>query len=356
MDIVRIQKILKLGKWLAAGVLLPTITFSGMEMTAYGASPSQTVRIVRPLETDEAENFTEPPEEYTDEDGAVYELEDWKLDRVPGSQVSRDISRQVLYRNVEAAQPLPHAIPVREVPAGTRLNGTRASGSQAGGIRAGGTQADGTRADGTQADGTRAGGTLEAAETQVLGETWSDDFSVPMIFHSYGAQVYELGNISMSAEDGFPPPEEYQGELLRILELPQTDYEITQLVWKGEPYTGPEGELCREAVASGRKRLVDYQVTYGGRVSWQLPDTWQLETVYRLRPLVVETVRETPEETLAAAKTPVTEINGPLEQGLWYWVRNGVVITIAAGLLGIMVGILILFVMWLKRERSDRED
>lgn len=308
-----IMEKLKGKKWHGVCALIAALTVFGMELTVFGAEVSQTVRMVRPLEGEEAEVFTEPPEEYTDENGAVYDLADWTLDRVPGSRVSQEISRQVVYRTVEAAQPVPSAIPVNEG---------------------------------------QASGTLKAAETQILNETWSDDFHVPMVFHSYGAQVYELGNISMSAEDGLPPPEEYQEELLRILGLPESDYEVTTLSWNGEPYTGPDGELCREAVASGRKRLVDYQVTYAGRVSWQMPDTCMLETVYRLRPSVVETERADPPPAPAAVAGPAAE---PEEPGLWYWVRSGFVITVAAGLAGIAVGILILLVMWLKREQSDKQ-
>ncbi len=323
---------LKVKRWLGASILMMIMVF-GTELTAFGAAPSQTIRVVRPLEPEEAEGFTEPPEEYADENGAVYDLADWNLDWVPGSQVSQEISRQVVYRAVEAAQSVPRAIPVREA-------------------QTGGVQTSGSNPSNPQANSIQISGTLNATETQILGDTWSDDFHVPMIFHSYGAQVYELGSISMSAEDGFPPPEEYQDELLRILELPRDGYEINQLSWNGEPYTGPDGELCREAVASGRKRLVDYQVTYEGRVSWQLPDTCQLETVYRLRPSVVETDRIAPTEAPTAAETPVPEPERPGAPGLWYWVRSGFVITVAAGLAGIAVGILILLAMWLKRERN----
>ncbi len=329
-------------KALGACLLFGVIAALEIELTALGAemsaAPSGTLRIVRPLETEEAERFTAPPEEYTDEDGMVYELEDWQLERLPGGQVSQEVRRQVVYRDVEAAQSVPQSIPVRE-----QYTGSSGPSSSAAPIPQGSDSSF------------QASGTLAATETQALGERWSDDFHVPLVFHSYGAELYELGNILMSAQDGFPPPEEYQDELLGILGLPGEDYEITGLTWDSEPYAGPDGELCREATASGRKRLVDYQVTYDGRVSWQMPDTWQLETVYRLRPSVVA-AEESTAEALPAAGAPVMDADSLTEPGLWYWVRSGFVITVAAGLVGITVGILILFVMWLKRERSERQD
>ena len=350
-------------KWLAACLLLSLVAALETETTALGAeAPADTIRGTRPLEPEEAEGFAGPPVEYTDENGMVYKLEDWNLEQLPGSLVSQEISRQVVYRDVEAAQSLPKTIEVRE-PRIVRQGGAGQAGgaqdalSQDAPIQ--GAPAQNPSAQNPSAQDAPAPestvystGTLTASETQILGETWSDDFLVPMTFHSYGAQVYELGSISMSAQDGFPPPEAYQREVLQILGLPETDYEITALSWNGEPYAGPDGELCREALATGRKRLVDYQVTYDGRVSWQLPDTWQLETVYRLRPSVVETAWETEEETLPAAKEPV--LDEPQESGLWYWVRSGFVITVAAGLVGITTGVLILLIMWLKKERNDR--
>lgn len=329
---------LKANKWLGAILLIVMIIVFGPELTAFGAEYSQTIRLVRPLEAEEAEGFTEPPWEYEDENGAVYDLENWKLDRLPGSRVSQEASRQVVYRAVEGAQSVPSTITVRE---------QRTDGSQDSGPQASGPQNSGPQDSGPQ----EVCGTLSATETRILGETWSNDFQVPMVFHSYGAQVYELGDVSISAEDGFPPPEEYQDELLEILKLPRDGYEITQLSWNGEPYAGPDGELCREAMASGRKRLVDYQVTYEGRVSWQMPETCRLETVYRLRPPVVEAEGSALSETLAA-ETPSPEPETP---ELWYWVRSGFVITVAAGLAGIAVGILILLVMWLKREQNVKQ-
>lgn len=326
---------LKGNRWLGAILLIVMIIVFGPESTAFGSEYSQTIRLVRPLEAEESEGFTEPPGEYEDENGSVYDLEDWKLDRLPGSRVSQEASRQVVYRAVEGAQSLPGTIPVREArPDGAEDSGAQDSGSQ----------------DNAPQE---VSGTLYATETQILGETWSDDFQVPMVFHSYGAQIYELGDILISAEGGFPPPEEYQDELLGILNLPRDGYEITRLSWNGEPYAGPGGELCREAMASGRKRLVDYQVTYEGRVSWQMPDTCRLETVYRLRPPVAETAGEVPETLTAETPAPEPEMSG--EPVLWYWVRSGFVITVAAGLAGIAVGILILLVLWLKREKRDKQ-
>lgn len=100
----------------------------------------------------------------------------------------------------------------------------------------------------------------------VLKEMWTDDFSAEVIFYTYDAEYYELGEYKIPSRKETPGLEGYEGELLKQLGLSAENYQIEQVVWTGEPYTNEEGILCRDAVATGRKKRKDFLAVYGGTV------------------------------------------------------------------------------------------
>lgn len=102
-------------------------------------------------------------------------------------------------------------------------------------------------------------------ETEEVGSRWSDDFTFPVTVYDYGAEAYQLGEVTVAGDEGLKLlANEYAQELLESMELSPEEYEVTSLVWEGEPYVSEEGIVCRDARGSGRRLLRDYRVTYEG--------------------------------------------------------------------------------------------
>ncbi|MBS6952505.1 MAG: hypothetical protein KH230_04660 [Enterocloster asparagiformis] len=264
----------------------------------------------------EREVFVKPPEYYTDEAGGRYRLADWNVECIPGGTTSREAKKEMVYRSVEGVQVIPWQITVQE-----------------------------------EQDGEVTRGRLEMTEKTVLEETWSDDFSIPVTFHAYGAEQYELGEITIEAGEQFPPAGEYRQELLRILGLKDSDYLVEDMHWNGEPYTDESGEVCRNALAVGKKRVADYRVVYAGRISQPVPDSYRLNTLYRLDSPAVDPTVPVVGETAAELEIPPEKNTG---EKIWYWIRSGVVVTIAAGLFAILLGTIILLAAWRREEREGK--
>ena len=111
----------------------------------------KTIRQATFMDAAERERFVRPPEYYTDESGERYQLADWNVECIPEETAGHDAEKEVVYRAVEGAQVIPWQITVEEYQ-----------------------------------DGENARGVLEMTEKTVLDERWSDEFSVPVTFHSYG--------------------------------------------------------------------------------------------------------------------------------------------------------------------------
>lgn len=140
--------------------------------------------------------------------------------------------------------------------------------------------------------------------------------------------------------------------ILEDLGLSKDDYRITSLVWNGEPFSDENGQICREALALGKRLLQDYEVLYEGEVKWKEPDYYELHVIYQLE----EPAKMTEEETTMEIKEDHTEKNdSPVKrQGpFWYLVRTGLMITVAIGILGLFIGLILLVVMK-RRSRKDR--
>lgn len=275
-------------------------------------APANVIRRSRSMGAEEREQFSRPPASYETGDGTVYELVDWRVECIPGGIARHDMEREMTYQAVEAAQTVPGQLAVREEFAGEQAEGT-----------------------------------LHMVEKERVNERWTDDFRVPVTFHSYGAEQYQLGDILLAAGEQLPPPQDYQAGLFRVLGLSDNDYRVTGMHWEGEPYVDTGGELCRDALAVGEKRVADYRVLYAGPVSWPVPDTYELKTVYKLQ--------RTARTDTGSGEVPS---GGPRAEGedggmdvRWYWVREWVEVTVTAGLIGILLGTLILLISW-RREKQ----
>ncbi len=275
--------------------------------------------ITRSLATEELEHLEAPSETYWTQDGREYELSRWEIKEIPGHRAARTMEKQIVYAGVEGAEGLPESITVAD-----------------------------------EVTGVPAEGELSLRKTRVLKEEWQEGFTVPVTFHSYGADEYEAGSLILSGKDPLTYTDQLGSELLNMAGLSPGEYRIHTIDWVGEPYADEAGQICRQALAMGEKLLRDYEVTYEGEVSWMEPVSYELGMVYRpaaLIPLQTPSVEAPPEPALHSIPPADTELeNSPL----WYWVRSGFVITVAAGLIGIFAGMALLLILR-SRQRKERK-
>lgn len=114
------------------------------------------------------------------------------------------------------------------------------------------------------------GGPYELKERQRSRERWEADFAFTVIFEDYGADFYLLEGEKLAA-GGETPFFEDRGELLlSAIGADPSDYVVEQVEWNGESYRNEAGILCRNALATGKRRLWDEQVVYrsAGENDW----------------------------------------------------------------------------------------
>ena len=113
---------------------------------------------------------------------------------------------------------------------------------------------------------------VSATETDCY---WSDEFSFPIKVTGYDADTFVLGETEIGREEDL---NNFKSAFLDYLSLDPEWYEITEIVWDGEPYE-EDGEICRNAIASGNKKVRDFTATYEGDVT--LPEiegfVWECE-------------------------------------------------------------------------------
>lgn len=153
---------------LSGGVRVTSMAFPASTTEIEGAA-ANVIRRSRPMGAEEREQFSRPPASYETGDGLVYELADWRVECIPSGVARHDMEKEMTYRSVEAAQTVPGQVAVRE-----------------------------------ELSGEQAEGTLHIVEMERVNERWTDDFQVPVTFHSYGAEQYQLGNILLGGRGTAP--------------------------------------------------------------------------------------------------------------------------------------------------------
>lgn len=306
----------------AVMILTMMISLTGPCGEIHGASRrEETLVLTRQLSETEQSDPEEPEEVYLDPEGREYRLVQWRIEEKDGGRTGRHLEKQVVYQGVEGAEKLPEAITVSE-----------------------------------ERSGNPAEGKLILREMKPVNEEWSDSFCMPVIFHAYGAEEYELGELVISGENALEEAAAAGEELLETLGLSGEEYRITNMVWEGEPFADEGGLLCRRALAFGEKLLRDYEAVYEGDIWWQEPVSYELVMEYEPAELSEAAVRQAADSGgEAEEESPEETVPDRERDPLWYWVRSGFVITVAAGLLGIGLGLLILFIAWIRRRRKERE-
>ena len=91
---------------------------------------------------------------------------------------------------------------------------------------------------------------------------WDSEFSFSVTVSGYDSDGFLLGETEIPAGSDLVL---YGKELLKYLGLPEDCYKVEAVEWDGECYE-QDGILCRNAIASGVKRMRNVEVKYGGQV------------------------------------------------------------------------------------------
>lgn len=190
-------------------------------------------------------------------------------------------------------------------------------------------------------------------QLEVQTEEWQDGFLLPVTFHAYDADWYQVGERLVPRDDALSF-EEYEEYLLAEAGLSAQEYRIDELAWDGESYLDEAGEECRDAIASGWKLVRDYRALYGGNTVWMEPalvtepepeTTDSEESKMEQREYETVPVPEA-EVSIEAAEREETEAAEP-EPGLMEKIVKTLLVVIGAVAVWFLLGILILLALWL---------
>lgn len=92
---------------------------------------------------------------------------------------------------------------------------------------------------------------------------WDYNFTFPIEVSGYQEDTYLLGDREIP---NGAPLTDYTEEFLKYLNLPGDYYEITSIVWTGEPVER-NGDMVRNAQARGKKLVKNIRAVYGGEVT-----------------------------------------------------------------------------------------
>lgn len=92
---------------------------------------------------------------------------------------------------------------------------------------------------------------------------WDYNFTFPIEVSGYQEDTYLLGDREIP---NGAPLTDYGVEFLKYLNLPEDYYQITSIVWTGEPVER-NGDMVRNAQAQGKKLVKNIRAVYGGEVT-----------------------------------------------------------------------------------------
>lgn len=302
------------------------------------AQEMKSITFSKKLTREEAAAFKEPDNTYEDENGIRYQLLNWELEEKTGEEKKIPLEKQIRYLGLEEGEEIPETI-YAEVPAPKpELPETESAETPSGESHLEETQPP-------------LSGSLHQADIRIINEQWKDDLCLPVTFYSYGADEYQLGEITISAgtHNLLEETAQESHHILDCLGLSDQAYHITSMVWNGETFTDEEGQVCRNALALGERLLKDVEVTYKGEGTLKEPDYYELHTVYQAEKYEEESTIELIPQTPESLPDPAAK-QGPF----WYLIRTGFVITIAIGIFGILTGIILLLI--LNRRKKEEND
>ena len=107
-------------------------------------------------------------------------------------------------------------------------------------------------------------------------DEWVNTFSFPIEISGYDADYFDLNGVQV---DKNAPLINYKDEFLKYLNLSKDSYEIESIDWDGPEYK-KNGELCRKAIAKGKKKVKNVKVLYKGEFLVKNVKEYYSENVY----------------------------------------------------------------------------
>lgn len=273
------------------------------------------------------ENTGDLPEEpepyYVDGNGIKYELESYKQIPVREETRREEIQKEITYSQLEFQSEIPQT-------------------------------ADVTIYD--EISGYEVTEACSLTNAYSIREQWADGFSLSMTFHGYDADYYQLGNHLIPANEEKPEVDGMDEEILAMIGQTTEHYQIHDVVWDGEPYYDETGILCRNAMATGKKRVKDYVAVYKGVVEFPGRDGIQWEAIYKKIPeieaVIYEASAELPEDTVSVQT--ISEVQAE-PMTFWQLVQSSIVVTISIGTVVIMLAFLFIFLYERRKKRKQRK-
>lgn len=315
------SRLFQISLWVSL-ILFQMFVVESMKVYASGYMPEHKTRPEAPRITiyseacENEEDCQEPAGSYRTEEGVEYLLASWERERLTMPSQSCPVTRKGIYEGVEGMTRIPQSMATK-----------------------------------VEKEGRQADIIYFLEEKNVIKEEWQEDFVFPITFHKYDADFYLLRDRRIERGEEKPRLEGCEELLLEEIGVSPEYYQITDIWWDGSPYEDETGELCRDAVAFGRKLLQDYQLCYKGVAEFPEYETWRVAAVYELPAAEQEiqeesqTVREIPvlvqmdEEPPAIAASPT----------FWERITRTLLLTIAVGAVLFFGGLLMLAVLWGRR-------
>ena len=126
---------------------------------------------------------------------------------------------------------------------------------------------------------------LNMRETEVL---WEKTFSFPVIISNYDAEYFQLADIMISKDEELIL---YASTILESMGLSEDYYHIDTITWSGDSYE-KDGEVFREALAEGEKRIRFVDVTYGAEIKIPEVTGYQYISTYEMPVKKVEQMKK----------------------------------------------------------------
>jgi hypothetical protein len=185
----------------------------------------------------------------------------------------------------------------------------------------------------------------EKQDQKRTGEAWVDGFRLPVTFHGYRADYYELGDLKIPHDDTRPRLEGQEAVLLEMAGLSPVNRRIETIAWDGPAYTADDGEVRRDALAAGQSRIADYQVTYAGTAVFPERPGWQTVAVYE--PVEAEVIVEE-----STAPTPPEAVIPDTPVPLWQKLTRTLLVSVGIGSILAVAGLVIFGILYLVKRRK----
>lgn len=189
---------------------------------------------------------------------------------------------------------------------------------------------------------------------------WVGGFELPITFQEYDAGHYALGNTLIEHDDMRPALDGQYDRILDLIGVSSDFYQIENVSWVSEPWTGEDGVSYRSALAQGKKLVGTCRARYSGTVTLEDYPAKALEMTYmRVDAGDSQEKQYTIRSTATyQALTPATQSELPADQDsgknvIWNFIMQHPVISIGAALILLFL-ISILFI--LAGKRSEKRD